>query len=190
MGFSRQRIGTEEGAGLDLKELKEILQILEEKEIEEFELEEEGMKLRIRKAAAPSGNHASAPAVVPLMPAVMPAVMPGMAPAPPLVAAAPGPAPAHEPAAAPVPAEAGDPSLTVVKSPIVGTFYRTPDPNSPPFVEVGDRVRVGQVLCIIEAMKLMNEIEAKRAGRIEKILVENGQPVEYGQPLFLIGPRR
>ncbi len=77
---------------------------------------------------------------------------------------------------------------SAVPSPIVGTFYRAPDPNSPPFVNVGDRVRVGQVLCIIEAMKLMNEIEAEVAGEIVKIHPENGQPVQYGDPLFTIRP--
>jgi acetyl-CoA carboxylase biotin carboxyl carrier protein len=163
---------------LDLKELKEILQILEEKEITEFELEEEGMKLRIRKAGAPSGNHAGPPGAVV---SVMPAVMPSMAPVPTAAAA-----PVAEPAAPAAPAEAADPSLAVVKSPIVGTFYRTPDPNSPPFVDVGDRVRVGQVLCIIEAMKLMNEIEAEVAGEVVKVHRESGQPVQYGEALFSI----
>ena len=89
----------------------------------------------------------------------------------------------------PTPAAAAEetPSdLTLVKSPIVGTFYRSPDPSSPPFVSVGDRIKVGQVLCIIEAMKLMNEIEADASGTIKAILVENGQPVEYGQALFII----
>ena len=85
------------------------------------------------------------------------------------------------------PATAG---LATIEAPMVGTFYRASAPDAAPFVNEGDHVKEGQVLCIIEAMKLMNEIEAKRAGRIEKILVENGQPVEYGQPLFLIGPRR
>jgi acetyl-CoA carboxylase biotin carboxyl carrier protein len=168
---------------LDLKELKEILQILEEQEITEFELEEEGMKLRIRKSAPPSANHASAPAVLaPLIPTVMaPAAAPVLTPpagnsvAPEAAAPAPVPAPSEE--------EAG---LTVVKSPIVGTFYRTPDPNSPPFVDVGDHVRVGQVLCIIEAMKLMNEIEAEVAGEVVKVHHETGQPVQYGDPLFTV----
>jgi acetyl-CoA carboxylase biotin carboxyl carrier protein len=156
---------------LDLKELKEILQILEEKEITEFELEEEGMKLRIRKAGPVSSNHA---------PGALPAAVPAFP-----HSAAPGPrASAAEPALAPE-AEAG---LTVVKSPIVGTFYRTPDPNAPPFVNVGDRIRVGQVLCIIEAMKLMNEIEAEVAGEIVRIHHESGQPVQYGEPLFTIRP--
>ena len=158
---------------MDLKELKEILQILEEKEITEFELEEEGMKLRIRKGPVPS-NHAGPPGA---LSAAVPAV-PHPAP--------PGPRPSiAEPAPAAPEAEAG---LTVVKSPIVGTFYRTPDPNAPPFVNVGERVRVGQVLCIIEAMKLMNEIEAEVAGEVVKIHHESGQPVQYGEPLFTLRP--
>jgi len=164
---------------LDLRELKEILQILEEKEITEFELEEEGMKLRIRKASP--ANHATAPTVLaPLIPTMLPGL--GAPAAAPAVA----PAPAAEPA--PAPAAEEEPGLAVVKSPIVGTFYRGPDPNSPSFVEVGDHVRVGQVLCIIEAMKLMNEIEAEVAGEIVKVHHETGQPVQYGEPLFDIRP--
>ena len=161
---------------MDLKELKEILQILEEQEITEFELEEEGMKLRIRRAppAAPGSTSA---AIAPLLVAAVPApAMGGVAPA------GPGPAPVAAPAEAP----AEEPGLVVVKSPIVGTFYRTPDPNSPPFVNVGDHVRVGQVICIIEAMKLMNEIEAELGGEIVKIHHESGQPVQFGEPLFSI----
>ena len=167
---------------MDLKELKEILQILEEKEITEFELEEEGMKLRIRKATAPSANHASAP-VAPLVATVLPSL------GGPVVAAPPPPAPpAAVGAATPAPAAEAEAGVTVVKSPIVGTFYRTPDPNAPPFVDVGDRVRVGQVLCIIEAMKLMNEIEAETGGEIVKVHSQNGQPVQYGDPLFSVRP--
>jgi oxaloacetate decarboxylase alpha subunit len=150
---------------LDLNELKEILQILEEKEISEFELEEQGLKLRIRKA--PSSNHSTPPVGAPGV-----AVSIG---------------PAAVPAAAPAPA-AEEPGLSVLRSPMVGTFYRRPDPNAPVFVEVGDRVRVGQVLCIIEAMKLMNEIEAEVAGEIVKVHHDNGQPVQYGDPLFTIRP--
>ena len=164
---------------MDLKELKEILQILEEKEIAEFELEEEGMKLRIRKAAAVSSNHAAGPA--PAAPFV--SLVPH--PAAPAAVASPA-APAS--AAAPVAPEASD--LVVVRSPMVGTFFRAPDPNSPPFVNTGDRVKVGQVLCIIEAMKLMNEIEAEVAGEIAKVHHENGQPVQYGEALFSIRPDR
>ena len=167
---------------MDLRELKEILQILEEKEITEFELEEEGMKLRIRKAAA-SSNHSAASGVPALV--VHPA-----APSPLNVAVALPASPVSAPAAAEVPAPvpAQEPGLATVKSPIVGTFYRAPDPGSPPFVNVGDRVRVGQVLCIIEAMKLMNEIEAEVAGEIVKVHHESGQPVQYGEPLFAIRP--
>jgi acetyl-CoA carboxylase biotin carboxyl carrier protein len=161
---------------LDLRELKEILQILEEKEITEFELEEEGMKLRIRKASPVSSNH-PAPAVIvaPVASAAPPVVAPVAAPAPTLAPSGPAPAPELE-----------DAGLAVVKSPIVGTFYRAADPNSPPFVNVGDKVRVGQVICIIEAMKLMNEIEAEVAGEIVKVHQENGQPVQFGDPLFSI----
>jgi acetyl-CoA carboxylase biotin carboxyl carrier protein len=165
---------------LDLKELKEILQILEEKEITEFELEEEGLKLRIRKSAA-GGNHSGPTAVLPLH---VPAVLPSSPAAVPAPVAAPVAVP--PPAAEPVAAE--ETGHTLVKSPIVGTFYRAPDPNSPPFVNVGDNVRVGQVLCIIEAMKLMNEIEAETAGEVVKVHHENGQPVQYGDPLFTIKP--
>ena len=164
---------------MDLKELKEILQILEEKEITEFELEEEGMKLRIRKAAAVSSNHAAGPA--PAAPFV--SLVPHPA-APAAVTSPAGPASG----AAPVAPEASD--LVVVRSPMVGTFFRAPDPNSPPFVNTGDRVKVGQVLCIIEAMKLMNEIEAEVAGEIAKVHHENGQPVQYGEALFSIRPDR
>jgi acetyl-CoA carboxylase biotin carboxyl carrier protein len=163
---------------LNLKELKEILQILDEKEITEFELEEEGMKLRIRKASA----HSALPVAVASVGA---AVAPGAPVATPAAQPVSGTTPATAPAAGPD--EAG---LLQVKSPIVGTFYRSPDPASPPFVNVGDRIQVGQVLCIIEAMKLMNEIEAEIAGEVVKVHHDNGQPVQYGEPLFAVRPER
>jgi len=163
---------------LDLKELKEILQILEEKEITDFELEEEGMKLRIRKGPAPSANHASAPVGGPLVASVLPSLGGPVGAAPP---ASPSPV-----GAVAAPAAEAEPGVTLVKSPIVGTFYRTPDPSAPPFVDVGDHIRVGQVLCIIEAMKLMNEIEAEVAGEVVKVHRETGQPVQYGDALFSI----
>ena len=159
---------------MDLKELKEILQILEEKEITEFELEEEGMKLRIRKAAA-SSNHAGAPATVAPVTASLAPIAPTSPSTNPVSLAA-------------APAAETEPGAVLVKSPIVGTFYRTPDPNSPPFVNGGDHVRVGQVICIIEAMKLMNEIEAEVAGEVLKVHRESGQPVQYGDGLFTIRP--
>ena len=171
---------------MNLKELKEILQILEEKEITEFELEEEGIKLRIRKASRSANHGEQPPADAPLV--VTSQVGTSALPAPIAGPPAAGPAPADTPAPvdpAPAPAEEG---LVVVKSPIVGTFYRSADPNSAAFVNVGDRVRVGQVLCIIEAMKLMNEIEADVAGEVVRIHHENGQPVQYGEPLFAIRP--
>jgi acetyl-CoA carboxylase biotin carboxyl carrier protein len=160
---------------LNLNELKELLQILEEKEISEFELEESGMKLRIRKAAA-SHNHASAPPA------------PGSAPSLRPADAGPPASPSRPQQPKELPSE--EQGLVVVKSPIVGTFYRAADPNSPAFVNVGDNVTVGQVLCIIEAMKLMNEIEAEVAGEVVRIHPENGQPIQYGEPLFSIRPAR
>lgn len=159
---------------MNIEELRELLQILDERGIAEFELEEGGRKLRVRKSLA-AGEPARPFA------AGDPAPKAG---APPKVVAAldepQAPAPAGELAA----------GLVQVPSPIVGTFYRAADPNSPPFVNVGDRVKVGQVLCIVEAMKLMNEIEAEAAGEIVKIHPENGQPVQYGDPLFTLRPDR
>jgi acetyl-CoA carboxylase biotin carboxyl carrier protein len=159
---------------LDISDLKEILRILEAQDITEFELEQDGVKLRVCRRSPSSAGPA---ATVATSPAPFPAAAP----------AAPG-TPVH-PASEAAPAAAEPPSNgTLVKSPIVGTFYRAPDPNSPPFVSVGDRVKVGQVLCIIEAMKLMNEIEAEVAGELVKIHPENGQPVQYGDPLFTVRP--
>jgi len=151
---------------VDLRELRDLLHLLDDEGVAEFELEEEGMKLRIRKGA------------------VSTAAAPASAPVPPTLAAGPA-----RPAAAVEPAPE-EPGLSPVRSPMVGTFFRSPDPNSPPFVSVGDRVRIGQVLCIIEAMKLMNEIEAEVAGEIVKVHHENGQPVQYGEPLFSIRAER
>ncbi|HET7291169.1 MAG TPA: acetyl-CoA carboxylase biotin carboxyl carrier protein [Vicinamibacteria bacterium] len=159
---------------MNLEELKQLLQLLDEREIAEFELEEGNLKVRVRKAAhqAAPGAHIVAPSV-PLA---------SVAAAPPAAVATPV---AASPARA---AEVVDDGIVAVKSPIVGTFYRSPDPNSPPFVDVGDRIRVGQVLCIVEAMKLMNEIEAETAGELVRVHKENGQPVQYGEILFSIRP--
>src|SRR5688572_26646976 len=166
-------------APMDPKALKQILEILRENDITEFELEEQGTRLRIRKGGPARAEAALAASPVPAVAAALPlAAAAPAAPAP--TAAAPAPA-------APA-AEAAADGATLVKSPIVGTFYRAPDPNSPPFVNVGDRVRVGQVLCIIEAMKLMNEIEAEVAGEIVRVHHESGQPVQYGEPLFTVRP--
>ena len=168
---------------MNLKELKEILQVLEERDITEFELEEEGKRPRVRRAGGPQPPAVAAPLVISTTPATT---------APAVIAAAPlRPEPPSAPAPVVAPAPAADEAangLAIVKSPIVGTFYRSPDPDAPPFVSVGDHVKVGQVLCIIEAMKLMNEIECEVAGEVVKIHHDSGQPVQYGEPLFSIRP--
>ena len=156
---------------MNQKELRELIEFLKEQDIAEFELERGDVKVRIKR-----GIQAAAPSV-PIHAAVPLAVSPGVS-----VQTSNEVPSAAKPS---VPAEEG---LHVVKSPIVGTFYESPSPGSPPFVKAGDKVEAGQVLCIIEAMKLMNEIEADVGGEIVKRLVNNGQPVEYGQPLFSIRP--
>jgi len=147
-------------------ELRDLLEYLAKSQFVEFELEREGFRLRVAKAGshAPpaAGNGAGAEAV--------------------MLAASAAPASAA-PATEPPRAEE---NLTIVTSPIVGTFYRTPSPDAPPFVEVGSRVKKGQILCIVEAMKLMNEIESEHEGEIVEVSVANGQPVEYGEALFKI----
>lgn len=149
---------------MDLRKLKKLIDLVEESGITELEITEGEEKVRISK---------------------------GMAGAP-MMMAAPHMMQALAPAAAPVPAQAADaapaePEGHVVRSPMVGTFYRSPSPGAKSFVEVGQSVASGDTLCIIEAMKLLNEIEADQGGIIKAILVENGQPVEYGEPLFVIG---
>jgi len=164
---------------VNLLDLKEILQILEERDITEFEMEQGGVKLRVCRGAGRTPAVGQGPVVVTQIPA-------GAAPGAALASALPAPAASGEAAAQPPPEPASE--GTLVRSPIVGTFYRAADPNSPAFVNVGDSVKVGQVLCIIEAMKLMNEIEAELAGEVIKVHPENGQPVQYGDPLFTIRP--
>jgi acetyl-CoA carboxylase biotin carboxyl carrier protein len=153
--------------GVDLVEIKRLLAFMQENGLEEFEYERGGVHIRLKKASATSG----APAVA--------------APSPAVASAAP--APAHAPAAsAHDSGKAAAPAADVhlIKSPIVGTYYSAPSPEAESFITVGARVESGQVLCIIEAMKLMNEIESDVAGEVVQILVENGHPVEYGEPLF------
>ena len=161
---------------MDLDELKEILKVLDERGIAEFELEKEGIKLRVCKASAKPV--ATVPASSP--PRERREPWAGNRASLEAQRAPSGAAPES-------PTEPED-SGGVVKSPIVGTFYRAPAPDAPPFVERGDHVRIGQVVCIVEAMKLMNEIEAEIEGEITKVHVDNGQPVQYGQPLFAIRP--
>jgi len=161
---------------MNQKELKELIEFLIEKDIAEFELERGDVKVKIKRAAEP-----------------LPAPLPdsryiAVHPAP-----APVPAPAHalrvDLSASTAAPEAGD-GLHIVRSPIVGTFYEAPSPGAPPFVKVGDALEVGQVLCIVEAMKLLNEIECDVAGELVKKLVANGQPIEYGQELFAVRPAK
>ncbi|HYK36182.1 acetyl-CoA carboxylase biotin carboxyl carrier protein [Alloacidobacterium sp.] len=166
----------------ELKELKELIEFLKENKIGEFDLERGELKVRIKFAQ--EGTSADLASVARLLAAAPAAAAPMTLPA---VHAASAPSPAAP--AAPAPASASeDASLHIVKSPIVGTFYESPSPGTPAFVKVGDQVEQGQVLCIIEAMKLMNEIESDAAGEIVKRFVQSGQPVEYGQQLFAVRP--
>jgi acetyl-CoA carboxylase biotin carboxyl carrier protein len=164
---------------MNLKEIKELIQFLKEEDIAEFELERGDVKVRIKRAGM---DHPPVEARFVAVPAAPPPI-PELRTSAELSTAAPSP-PAKEPAPA---VEEG---LHTVRSPIVGTFYEAPSPGAPPFVKSGDIVEVGQLLCIVEAMKLMNEIEADVAGEIVKKLVTNGQPIEYGQELFVIRPRK
>jgi acetyl-CoA carboxylase biotin carboxyl carrier protein len=163
---------------MNVDAIRQILDLVREHELAEFELEQEGVKLRIRKQGATLAAAGAVPIVAAAAPVVAAAV-----PAPVAAPVAP-PAPAP-PAAAPE-GSVESLELAVVTSPIVGTFYRAADPSAPSFVEIGQRVRKGQTLCIIEAMKLMNEIESEYEGEVVKVYVENGQPVQYGERLFAI----
>jgi acetyl-CoA carboxylase biotin carboxyl carrier protein len=162
---------------MDFDELKQILEMIREHQLTEFELEREGFKIRIKK----TGVSRPAGAVDEPWPVAVPAASAAPSAGPQAMAPA-------VPSSAPVAsgAESDEVELAVVKSPIVGTFYRAPEPNAPPFVRVGDVVKKGQVLCILEAMKLMNEIDSEYDGEIVKIYVENGQSVQYGERLFAI----
>jgi acetyl-CoA carboxylase biotin carboxyl carrier protein len=157
---------------LDFEDIERILELMRQHELSEFELEREGLKLRVRKT--PTG--------FPAMPVAgpIPNSIPASIPAPP-----PAPASTALPPAA-VEDDESAVELAVVKSPIVGTFYRAPEPGAASFVEVGERVKKDQVLCIIEAMKLMNEITSEYDGEVASIYVENGKPVQYGERLFAI----
>lgn len=155
---------------LNMDELRELAELVNEHGFTDFEFENENIRVRLSKMTA-------APAVQAVQPAAA-------APAAPAPVAAVNTAPVEEAPVGDVPA-----GSHIITSPIVGTFYRSPSPDSPPFVEVGSKVQRGAALCIIEAMKLMNEIEADESGEVIKIYAENGQPVEYGQPLFAIKPQ-
>ncbi len=165
---------------MNQKEIRELIDYLVEKDIAEFELERGDVKLRIRRGA--DVQYVPAPAHVAPIALAAPVAGPAVQSA--SLAAVPAP-----PVSAHVPEAAEEAGLHMIQSPIVGTFYESPSPGAPPFVKPGDTVEKGQVLCIIEAMKLMNEIESDVAGEIVKRSVNNGQPVEYGQSLFAVRPR-
>lgn len=154
---------------IDLKKLRSLLKVLTDGDVTEFEFEDENTRVRLTRG--PAGT----PMVV-----ASPSMMPGS-----IMPASASAAPASLPPDSISPeSKADDPNLVTVTSPFVGTFYRSPSPDAPPFVEVGSAVTEGQTLCIVEAMKLMNEIEADQSGTVAEILVENGKPVEFDQPLF------
>ena len=155
---------------MNLDDIRKVLDLVREHDLAEFELEQDGLKVRVRKAGHDVQLVSAAPMAVAAAPALVPTAVPAAAAAP--------------------AEEAPEVDLAIVKSPIVGTFYRAPEPGAPNFVEVGAIVRKGQVLCIIEAMKLMNEIEAEVAGEVVKVHRESGQPVQYGDALFSIRPDR
>jgi acetyl-CoA carboxylase biotin carboxyl carrier protein len=166
---------------MNQKELKELIEFLIEKDIAEFELERGDVKVKIKRAGEHTLVHAHGEPrfyAVPPAPAAHEVAIP---------AGGTPPVSAQPAVAAPPAPEEG---LQTVKSPIVGTFYEAPSPGAPPFVKPGDLVEVGQVLCIVEAMKLLNEIESDVAGEIVKKLASNGQPIEYGQELFVIRPKK
>ena len=166
---------------MNLKELKELIEFLIEKDIAEFELERGDVKVRIKRAGEHTVVHSHGEPRFFAVPPAAPVVEVGAVPVAATPVAGTPPAPAQP---------AAEEGLHTVKSPIVGTFYEAPSPGAPPFVKVGDGVEVGQVLCIVEAMKLLNEIESDFAGEIVKKLVTNGQPIEYGQELFVIRPKK
>ena len=155
---------------MDLKVIKQVVELMKRSEISEFEIEEEGFKLRLsRKNGETQIIQSAAPiATSPVMPA------------------ASLPSPAAAPAAEPAESPAQDPDVQIIKSPMVGTFYRASSPDTPPFVKIGEKVTTDSIVCIIEAMKVMNEINAEITGTITEILAENGEAVEYGQPLFKV----
>lgn len=151
---------------MNLKEIKEMINLMNENSLTELELEREGLKIRLKK-----GPYGVAQEVIPIAgaPEVVHSVQPATAPSP-------------------KPPEAPPIKQVDIKAPMVGTFYLAPSPEAPPFVEVGHEIEEGQVICIIEAMKLMNEIKSEVKGKVVQILIENGDPVEFGQILFLIEP--
>jgi acetyl-CoA carboxylase biotin carboxyl carrier protein len=158
---------------MDIKQIQELVKIINKTNISEISIEEADLKITIKQKE----DRVETVVAAPQAPVYM------HAPAP----AAPAPAPAAPVPAAPAPAAVAD-NLLTIKSPMIGTFYRSASPDKPAFVNIGDEVTVGKVVCIVEAMKLFNEIESEIKGKIVKVLVEDASPVEYDQPLFLVEP--
>ena len=175
-GKARAGEGEQPAPSVNMDELRELIALLHDNGLAELELERSNFRVRLRKEGV------YAPAYAPEHVMSAPASRPPVAP-PPSTPASSASAPAH-PGAQAETAASEDQGLLIITSPIVGTFYRSPSPTADPFVKIGSRVEQDAVVCIIEAMKLMNEIQAEVSGEVVKIYVENGQPVEYGQPLF------
>lgn len=175
---SSNRKATPSLASPEIEQIKQLIRFMDQHNLEEFEFSRADLRIRLRK-----------PSSVPVVASAVPVAAPERAAAP---ASASAPPPAVAAAAVPIPPveSPADEDLHLVKSPIVGTFYGAPSPGAEPFVKIGSHVDVGQTLCIVEAMKLMNEIESDAAGEVVRIFAENGQPVEYGQALFGIRPAR
>ena len=163
---------------MNMKEVKELIELVSEKGFAEFEIEHQGFRLHICRFKEPPASLMPQVATPVIISSPITSLTDAPAPAPPSETSLAATASVRAEAVAP------EPQLHIIKSPIVGTFFRAPSPTSEPFVKIGDHIELDSVVCIIEAMKLMNEIQAEISGEVVKIYVENGQPVEYGQPLF------
>jgi acetyl-CoA carboxylase biotin carboxyl carrier protein len=164
-------VGSGSFANPELEQIEQLLRFMSEHNLEEFEYSRGDLRIRLKKPGAAMVVAAAARPAEIIVPAAVAAT-------------------SHTPDSVPEPDTRGGDDLFLVKSPIVGTFYGSPSPGAEPFVKVGSYIEAGQTLCIVEAMKLMNEIESETSGEVLRIFVENGQPVEYGQPLFGIRPSR
>jgi acetyl-CoA carboxylase biotin carboxyl carrier protein len=174
MAARKEQSGMAARASVNMDELRELIALLRENGLAELELENEGLRVRLRRESAFADSaHAATPPPAPAEKTPAPAVS----------------APSSHPGVHATTEASQDQDLHIIASPIVGTFYRSPSPSADPFVKIGTNVEAESVVCIIEAMKLMNEIQAETSGEVVKIYVENGQPVEYGQPLFGIKPQ-
>jgi acetyl-CoA carboxylase biotin carboxyl carrier protein len=159
---------------MSTQDIQQLIDFISKSGLDEVKIETSELKINVKRSAAPAMISAPAPAALPAAaPVAAPAAQPAAVPAAP---------------AAPAPAAAPATNHVTIKSPMIGTFYRSANPESPMLAEVGDEIKPGKVVCIIEAMKLFNEIEAEISGRIVKVLVENATPVEYDQPLFIVEP--